>query len=89
MRRFHGKLPKNYAQIFRQKRLVATRNENWADGLYLSYCPFTQLSERKQMTAFHEKSKEVFLILNLLNQLKYMLPRLLTESGADNLYDLA
>ncbi len=52
---FHGKQTKNHYLLFRQKRLVATRNENWADGLYSSYCPFAQLSERPQMTAFHEK----------------------------------
>ena len=51
----HGIASQESCALFRQKRLVATRNENWVDGLYLTYCPFTQSSERKQMAAFHGK----------------------------------
>ncbi len=46
---------KELCALFRQKRLVATRNENCPDRLYLAYCLFGQLSERQQMAAFHEK----------------------------------
>ena len=46
-------------RIFRQKRLVATRNEKCPDRLYLTYYLFGQLSERTQMTAFHEKEGKI------------------------------
>ena len=54
----HGKLSKHHNPIFRQKRYYTTRNEHWTDGLYLTYYPFGQWSERKQNAAFHEKDTE-------------------------------